>query len=78
MLRNYKGERRLFLDSTCRKLAKDFEQVARKTSPNGNPVSELNKKDPMRSHLSDALGYYVAREFPMRGQSGERGGPALL
>jgi phage terminase large subunit len=78
MLRNYAGERRLFLSPNCRELAKDFEQVAWKASPNGNPISELNKSDPMRTHLTDALGYYIVREFPMRGQSGERGGPALL
>jgi hypothetical protein len=78
MLCNYAGERRLFLNPKCRELAKDFEQLAWKASPNGSPISELNKSDPMRSHLSDALGYYVVRKFPMREPSGERGGPALL
>jgi hypothetical protein len=31
----------------------------------------------MRTHVSDALGYMVAREFPMRAKMGEKAGPAL-
>lgn len=77
-LRNYLGERSLLISSRCEELAVDFEQVAWKADPHGNILSDLNKSDPMRTHLSDALGYYVAREFPMRRKAGERGGPALM
>jgi len=77
-LLNYAGQRSLFLTPNCRELAADFEQLAWKADPHGTPLSDLDKRDPMRSHLSDALGYYIVREFPMRAQSGERGGPALL
>jgi len=78
MLLNYAGEKRMYLDSKCRELAKDFEQLAWKADPNGNPLSELNKSDPMRSHLSDALGYMIVREFPMKRKAGERSGPPLV
>jgi hypothetical protein len=77
-LLNFAGGRHLFLTSNCRELAADFEQLGWKADPHGNSLSELDKSDPMRSHLSDALGYYIVREFPMRAQSGERAGPALF
>jgi hypothetical protein len=41
------------------------------TDANGNPLLELDKSDPMRTHTSDALGYYIAHEFPMMGRVGE-------
>jgi phage terminase large subunit len=78
MLLNYAGQRRLYLTPNCRGLAADFEQLVWKADPHGVTLSELDKSDPMRSHLSDALGYYIVREFPMRPQSGERGGPAII
>ena len=71
MLMNYAGKRRVFLNPRCKELAKDFEQVAWKADPHGNPISGLDKSDPMRTHLSDALGYYIAREFPMKDKRGE-------
>ena len=74
VLLNYRGERRMALNPRCKELAKDFEQVAWKADPHGNPLSDINKSDPMRTHLSDALGYYVVREFPLRPKTGERGG----
>jgi len=78
VLLNQAGERRLFIDSTCKELAKDFEQVVWKTDPNGNTLSELNNSDRMRTHLSDALGYYAHSAYPMRAVTGERGGPPIL
>jgi hypothetical protein len=76
-LRNHAGQYRLLISATCKQLIKDFEQVCWKTDPHGNPLVELDKSDPMRTHVSDALGYLVAREFPMRAQRGERSGPAV-
>jgi len=78
VLLNQAGERRLFIDSRCKELAKDLEQVVWKTDPSGNTLSDLNNSDRMRTHLSDALGYYAHSQFPMRATIGERGGPALL
>lgn len=66
------------LDFKCRELAKDFEQVAWKADAHGNPITELSKSDPMRSHCSDALSYYCVREFPMRDRRGEMGGPVIV
>ena len=78
MLLNYAGQRRLYLTPACRELAMDLEQMAWKVDPHGTTLSELDKRDPMRSHTSDALGYYIVREHSMRPPSGERGGPALF
>jgi hypothetical protein len=49
-----------------------------KTDPFGNSLVGLDKSDPMRTHVSDAFGYLVAREFLMRPQIGERSGPTLF
>jgi hypothetical protein len=78
MLVNQLGQRRMLVDSKCTELAKDLEQVAWKTDVSGNILSELSKKDPARTHLTDALGYYVARKFPIRGKRGEMGGKTIV
>jgi hypothetical protein len=66
MLHNHAGEHRLLIDPRCKHLIKDLEQVCWKVDPHGNPLAELDKSDPMRTHVSDAVGYWIAREFPMR------------
>jgi len=43
-----------------------------KTDVNGNPLGEIDKSDPARTHTSDALGYMIAREFPMQAAIGYR------
>lgn len=77
MLRNHAGQQRLYIYSQCKELIKDFEQVSWKTDPNGNSLADVDKSNPMRTHASDAVGYYVAREFPMRRAMGERSGPMI-
>jgi hypothetical protein len=77
-LRNHAGQNRLFVDRSCTHLIKDFEQVCWKTDPNGNALADLDKSDFRRTHVSDAVGYMVAREFPMRPQRGEQSGPLLI
>jgi hypothetical protein len=77
MLRNHAGQHRLLIDPRCKQLIKDLEQVCWKADPHGNPLAELDKSDPMRTHASDAAGYLIAREFPMRAQRGERAGPSI-
>ena len=77
-LRNHAGQNRLFVDGRCKHLIKDLEQVSWKADPHGNSLADLDKSDPMRTHVSDAVGYLVAREFPMRSVIGERSGPALF
>ncbi len=76
-LLNHAGQRRLLIDSRCKHLIKDFEQVCWKADPHGSSLAELDKSDPMRTHVSDAVGYFVAREFSMRAIVGERGGPSI-
>jgi hypothetical protein len=78
LLRNQAGENRLWIDPQCKHLIKDLEQVCWRTDPYGNSLAELDKSDPKRTHASDALGYMIAREFPMRAQMGERAGPHIL
>lgn len=57
-LRNSAGEVDMLIDSSCRELIKDFEQVSYKAE-----TVEVDKdKDRQRSHLSDALGYLVWQE----------------
>ena len=66
------GERRLFIDPKCKELIRDLEQVRWKTDETGRATTELDKSDRMRTHVSDALGYYVAQAFGMRGTFGEQ------
>jgi Terminase large subunit, T4likevirus-type, N-terminal len=77
VLRNQAGQRRLLIDPRCKHLITDFEGVSWKADPHGNPLAELDKSDPMRTHVSDALGYMIAKEFPMRRPAGERAGPFM-
>jgi hypothetical protein len=78
-LRNYAGHHSLLVDPACKQLIKDFEQVCWKADPNGNALAELDKSDPMRTHTSDAVGYLIAQDFPMRSTTfGEHGGPPII
>lgn len=61
LLRSATGRHRLFHHPRCTELQKDFEQLVWK---NG----DIDKaRDPMRSHLSDAVGYLVHNKFPVTG-----------
>jgi hypothetical protein len=73
-LLNQAGERRIRIDPRCTQLVKDLDRVHWKTDTHGNMLPELDKSDPQRSHLSDALGYMIAYEFGMRGKFGEMPG----
>ncbi|MBV9406674.1 MAG: terminase family protein [Acidobacteriaceae bacterium] len=66
------GDRRLFIDPRCRELIRDLEQVRWQSGPDGQSLSELDKTDRLRTHLSDALGYYISQGLPIRGTIGER------
>jgi hypothetical protein len=78
VLRNHAGQHRMLVDPACKHLIQDFEQVCWKNDPHGNTLADLDKSDSKRTHVSDAVGYYVAREFPMRPVRGEVGGPAIV
>jgi hypothetical protein len=77
LLRNQAGQHRMLVDQNCKHLIKDLEQVSWKTDPHGAPLAELDKSDPMRTHVSDAIGYLIARDFPMRAIRGEMSGPMI-
>ncbi len=64
---NRRGERRLVVDPRCRELLADLERVRWVVERNGQVGSELDKSDRKRTHVSDALGYYVWKAFPVRG-----------
>jgi hypothetical protein len=73
LLKSRAGERRLLVSPKCTELIKDFEEVVY--------VGETNeidkKKDPKRTHLSDALGYLAWREFGNKKCWGEVSEPLL-
>lgn len=71
-LRNASGERRLFIDPRCRELIRDFERVRWELDATGRATNELDKSDRARTHLSDALGYYVTQAFSLGMKVGER------
>ncbi|VAV82547.1 Phage terminase [hydrothermal vent metagenome] len=61
ILCNSSGEVRLSHHPRCRYLKRDFETVS--WSATG---TEIDKRSRDRTHATDALGYYVASEFPLR------------
>lgn len=67
------GERGLVVDPRCKELIRDLQRVRWKADGFGQPTSELDKTDRMRTHVSDALGYYVAQRFARRGAIGLKG-----
>ncbi len=69
---NQAGIRKLLIDPRCKQLIQDLERVHWKTDSNGNPLNEIDKSDPARTHTSDALGYMIAAQFPMRPAGGYR------
>jgi hypothetical protein len=72
LLKNHYGQYRLRIDPKCRQLIRDLEQVRWKTDAYGNSLMELDKSDPKRTHVSDALGYMIATKFPMYPAGGYR------
>jgi len=74
MLHNQAGERRILIDPSCKQLIMDFDRVHWKRDPSGNMLVDIDKSDPLRSHLSDALGYMIAYDFGMHGKFGEMPG----
>ncbi len=61
-IRNCYGKPRLFVDPKCKNLIADFEGVNYKEG-----TTEIEKKsDSTLTHLSEALGFYVARKHPAK------------
>ena len=51
MLRNHYGQYRLRIDPECKQLIRGLEQVYWKTDADGNALMELDKSDPLRTHV---------------------------
>ena len=67
-LRNAQGGRHLLVDKRCKELVKDLEQVSYKAG-----TSQIDKeKDARRTHVSDALGYYLWAQFRPGAKVGEQ------
>lgn len=58
MFRNGYNDVRMFVHPRCVELIKDFKEL--KPDEKGG----IEKSNPARSHLSDALGYYIVMRFP--------------
>jgi hypothetical protein len=69
-LRNQAGFRTLTIDPHCKQLIQDLERVHWKRDTAGNALQDIDKSDPSRTHVSDALGYMIAKEFGMRPAGG--------
>jgi hypothetical protein len=65
-LLNVYEEPHLFVDPRCIELIRDLDEVIWEVEPNGQSGSSIKKSDPTRTHMSDALGYYIAQAFPLR------------
>jgi hypothetical protein len=74
MMKSASGSRNLFIHPKCRELLKDLRQVRWHRDAMGNPTGVLDKSDPQRTHVSDALSYLVAQEWGLRPVGGERPG----
>jgi hypothetical protein len=72
IISNAAGQRRLAVSPKCKQLIRDLEQVTWKTDASGNSIGDLDRSDRMRTHLSDALGYLIAWDFPMQASIGYR------
>jgi hypothetical protein len=73
-LLNAAGDRHLYIDPKCKELILDLERVFWRAGEFGQPTSELDKSDRKRTHVSDALGYYLAQAFPFHSKIGEKRG----
>lgn len=61
MICNSKNERRVLVNPRCKNLIRDLEQVNFKEG-----TSQIDKtKDAMLTHISDALGYQIEKEFSL-------------
>jgi hypothetical protein len=70
-LRNAVGDVKIRIAPECRELIKDLEQVVYK--PNSAVIDK--ERHPMRTHLSDALGYLIWGQYGIRDTVGERSHP---
>ncbi|MEM4380470.1 MAG: hypothetical protein QXL01_07315, partial [Thermoplasmatales archaeon] len=63
-LKNFNGEKKLFIHESMLKTIKDFERVVWKSNQ-----SMIDKTNPQLTHLSDAIGYCVSELMPVQSVS---------
>lgn len=73
-LKSADGTRRLFINPKCQELITDFKKISWDIDNDGNPTGHMDKSDSKRTHISDALGYYVWERFRMRASAGGKAG----
>lgn len=61
-LEDSNGTRKLFIAKSCKRTLVDFERTAFKPG-----TRELDKGDETRTHHSDAIGYRIHKQWPVRG-----------
>jgi hypothetical protein len=71
---NHAGEIHIRVNPKCNYLVEDLERVQWKSDANGNALNELDKSDSKKTHVSDALGYMIEKEFPMKPTGGSMRG----
>jgi hypothetical protein len=75
MLCSADGTRRLFInDVKCPELITDFKKVKWHSDSDGNTTAQIDKRDPKRTHISDALGYMIEYRFNLKQKGGARRG----
>jgi hypothetical protein len=74
MLCNAAGEIRCLIDPSCKELLADFAQVQWKRDSTGNTTGQIDKGDMARTHVSDAFGYFIQKEFSMKTTAGAHPG----
>ena len=62
---NQAGERRFFVVQSCRRVIEDFEGSVVKANGDLDKPTGTNM-----THLTDAIGYYVVKRFPIAGRGG--------
>ena len=66
LFRSRNPDKGILIDPKCRELIQDLEVLGYREGSRGGVV---DKSDPSRTHAADALGYYIARRFPVRGRA---------
>jgi hypothetical protein len=66
---NANGETRLTIHPRCKGLIKDLERVMWAQDSHENVLGAFDKTDKTLTHVSDGLGYAIAKEFPLMGGS---------
>jgi hypothetical protein len=71
---NYNGVRRLAVHERCKMLIRDLEEVSWAMDGNENMLPTLSTKNKVLTHVSDALGYLIHFEWPIKGTIGYKSG----